>query len=171
MKTYGRMEVQLHTFLISALDGHEWSVSRPGRLSPWKEPRYPLNMRLGGPQSRCGHDGEDTNSVPLPGIGSRASYKDDQMNGGGRWAGHVTRMLKWEMHTFYLKNMKGKLGRPTRIWEDNIKTDLWRYMVWRYGLDQFGSGQGPVAGSCENGNVPSGSTRRKISVTSRLFPY
>jgi hypothetical protein len=28
------MEVQPHTFLISALDGGEWSASRPGRLTP-----------------------------------------------------------------------------------------------------------------------------------------
>jgi hypothetical protein len=29
-------------------------------------------------------------------------------------------------------------------------------MGW-YGLDQFGSGQGPVEGSCERGNEPLGS--------------
>jgi hypothetical protein len=28
------VEVQLHTFLISALDGGEWSVSHPGRFTP-----------------------------------------------------------------------------------------------------------------------------------------
>jgi len=27
------------------------------------------------------------------------------------------------------------------------------------GLDVYGSGKGPVAGSCENGNEPSGSTK------------
>jgi hypothetical protein len=34
MKTYWGMEVQLHAFLISALDGGEWSASRPGRFTP-----------------------------------------------------------------------------------------------------------------------------------------
>jgi hypothetical protein len=31
MKAYWGEEVQLHTFLTSALDGGEWSASRPGR--------------------------------------------------------------------------------------------------------------------------------------------
>jgi hypothetical protein len=37
-------------------------------LSPRKEPRYPLDRRLGGPQSRCGHCGEKKNLMSLPGI-------------------------------------------------------------------------------------------------------
>jgi hypothetical protein len=38
MKTYGGVVVQIHVFLISALDGGEWSASRPGRLTPGREP-------------------------------------------------------------------------------------------------------------------------------------
>jgi hypothetical protein len=34
MKTYGRLDVQIHVFLTSALFGGEWSVSRLGRLTP-----------------------------------------------------------------------------------------------------------------------------------------
>jgi hypothetical protein len=34
MKTYWGVEVYLHAFLISALDGGEWSTSRPGRFTP-----------------------------------------------------------------------------------------------------------------------------------------
>jgi hypothetical protein len=34
MKTYGRVEVQFHTVLTSAVDGGEWSASRPGRFTP-----------------------------------------------------------------------------------------------------------------------------------------
>jgi len=34
---------------ISALDGRECSPSRPGRFNLG----YPVNRRLGGPQSRC----------------------------------------------------------------------------------------------------------------------
>jgi hypothetical protein len=34
MKTYGRVEVQLHAFLISSLNRGEWRASRPGRLTP-----------------------------------------------------------------------------------------------------------------------------------------
>jgi len=33
MKTYGRVELKLHSFLTLALDGGEWSVSRPGRFT------------------------------------------------------------------------------------------------------------------------------------------
>jgi hypothetical protein len=31
------MEVWLHVFLTSPLDGGDWSSSRPDRLIPWKE--------------------------------------------------------------------------------------------------------------------------------------
>jgi hypothetical protein len=33
MKTYWGVEVYLHAFLNSALDGGEWSASRPGRFT------------------------------------------------------------------------------------------------------------------------------------------
>jgi hypothetical protein len=40
-----------YSLLASALDGDEWSASRTGRaLPPAKDPRYPLDRRLGGPQ-------------------------------------------------------------------------------------------------------------------------
>jgi hypothetical protein len=34
MKTYWGVEVQLHALLISALNGGEWSASRPNRFTP-----------------------------------------------------------------------------------------------------------------------------------------
>jgi hypothetical protein len=34
MKSYRLVEVQLHTFITSALRGGEWSASRPGRFTP-----------------------------------------------------------------------------------------------------------------------------------------
>jgi hypothetical protein len=34
MKAYGGMDVQIRIFLTSALDGCEWSASRPGRFTP-----------------------------------------------------------------------------------------------------------------------------------------
>jgi hypothetical protein len=33
MKTYGGVEVQFQEYLASALDGGEWSASRPGRFT------------------------------------------------------------------------------------------------------------------------------------------
>jgi hypothetical protein len=50
---------------------------------------------------------------------------------------------------------KRPTGSPRHRWVDNIKIDLKR-IGW-YGLDRSGSGQGPVEGSCEHGNGPSGS--------------
>jgi hypothetical protein len=44
------------------------------------------------------------------------------------------------------------------IWEDNIKMDL-RETGFEGGLDSSSSRQGPVAGSCEHGNEPSGSIK------------
>jgi hypothetical protein len=60
MEAYGGVHVVIHIFLTSALDGGEWSASLPGRFTPGKEPRYPLDRRLGGPQSRSGRRGEET---------------------------------------------------------------------------------------------------------------
>jgi hypothetical protein len=47
-------------------------------------------------------------------------------------------------------------GRPRRWWEDNIRRDA-EEIVWRCGMDWFGSEYGPAASSCEHGNEPSGS--------------
>jgi hypothetical protein len=47
-------------FLTSALVGGEWSTSRTQPLYPrGKNPRYPLDRRLGWPQSRSGRFGEE----------------------------------------------------------------------------------------------------------------
>jgi hypothetical protein len=54
----GERRYSFYSFLTSALDGGEWSVSRPGRALPrGKDPRYPLYRTEGGPQSRSGHRG------------------------------------------------------------------------------------------------------------------
>jgi hypothetical protein len=58
---------------------------------------------------------------------------------------------------------KGKrpLRRPRYRWENNIIMELRKGCLENWvggcGLDASGSGQGPVAGSSENGNEPSGS--------------
>jgi hypothetical protein len=68
MNMYGGVEVRLHAFLTLALVGGEWSASHPGRFIPWKEPRYTLDRRLGGPQSRSGRGGKEKNSQVLQGL-------------------------------------------------------------------------------------------------------
>jgi hypothetical protein len=57
------------TFLTSALEGGEWSASRPGRFTPME--RAPGTHWIGGgvgPQSRSGNGGEEKNSQPLLGL-------------------------------------------------------------------------------------------------------
>jgi hypothetical protein len=45
------VEVSLHSFVTTALNGCDWSASHPGSFTPRKEPWYPQNMKLGGPNS------------------------------------------------------------------------------------------------------------------------
>jgi hypothetical protein len=40
----------------------------PAFLLPGKEPLYPLDRRLGGPQSRSGRGGVEKSSQPMPGL-------------------------------------------------------------------------------------------------------
>jgi hypothetical protein len=48
MKMCLGVEVQLHAFLTSELDGDEWSASRPGRFNPpRKEPLIPIGQEAG----------------------------------------------------------------------------------------------------------------------------
>jgi hypothetical protein len=54
---------------------------------------------------------------------------------------------------------KRQLGRPRRIWEDNIKMDLQEVGCRGYGLDLAGSGYRHVVGTCECGNELSGSIK------------
>jgi hypothetical protein len=55
--------------LTSALDGGEWSASRPGHFTP-RERALGIDWlrRLGGPQSQSGRSGEKKNFQPLPGL-------------------------------------------------------------------------------------------------------
>jgi hypothetical protein len=57
-----------------------------------------------------------------------------------------------------VRKFEGKkpLGRPRRRCEDGIRIDL-KEIGWGCGVDSIGSGQGPVAGSCEHGDETSGS--------------
>jgi len=42
MKTYRGVDLKLHTFLNSELDGGEWSASSFGTFTPWKKPQVPI---------------------------------------------------------------------------------------------------------------------------------
>jgi len=56
------VEVELHSFLISALGVGEWLTSRPDGFILGKELRYPLNMR---PQPQSGSFGGEKSFVPI----------------------------------------------------------------------------------------------------------
>jgi hypothetical protein len=69
MKAYWGVEVSLHAFLISELDGSESLASDPGRFIPMK--RVPGTHRIRGregPQNRSRRVGEEKNSEPQPGL-------------------------------------------------------------------------------------------------------
>jgi hypothetical protein len=53
-------EVQLYSFMTTALEGGERSAARPGRSLPTGMTRYPLYRRLGGPQGRSGQVRKDS---------------------------------------------------------------------------------------------------------------
>jgi len=42
MKTYGGIEVEIHTFLTSALHGDKWSASRSGRFTTGERDPLPI---------------------------------------------------------------------------------------------------------------------------------
>ena len=48
--------------------GAQWLVSRPGPFTPEKEPWYPSNGNLDGPQSRSGCSGKNENLLSPTGI-------------------------------------------------------------------------------------------------------
>jgi hypothetical protein len=72
MKAYGGVDVQVHIFLTSALDGREWSASRPGRFTPWVI--APDTHWIGGwVDPRAGLDNvEKRKFLTLPGLELRA---------------------------------------------------------------------------------------------------
>jgi len=73
MKTYWGVEEQLHDFLTSALDGGEWSASRPGRFTA--SVRDAGALLIGGwVGTRAGLVGKiNFPSLPLPENESRSS--------------------------------------------------------------------------------------------------
>jgi hypothetical protein len=73
MKMQGWLELYLHAFLTSALDGSERSDSRPGHLTPeQKSPDYPLNRIWIGPTSDLAAVAKEKNLFLAP-AGNRTS--------------------------------------------------------------------------------------------------
>jgi hypothetical protein len=64
----------------------------PAALHQGKEPLLPLDRRLGGPQSRSGHGGEEKNSQPLPGFEAPINQPVAQ-----RYTTEFSRLLKFKL--------------------------------------------------------------------------
>jgi hypothetical protein len=65
MKAHGGVEVLLHAFFTSALDGGEWSASHPGRFAPRE--RANCTHWLGGWVGyRAGLDAAVKRKIPGP---------------------------------------------------------------------------------------------------------
>jgi hypothetical protein len=66
------VEVKLHALLTSALDGGEWSVSRPGLFTTEERTiGCQLDRKLGGLQRGLDAVAKRKISLPLPGIETR----------------------------------------------------------------------------------------------------
>jgi hypothetical protein len=62
-----------YSFTTSALDGGEWSTSRPGRaLPPGKGPPVPIEQEVGWAPEPVWTQRLEENPVPLPGIEPRS---------------------------------------------------------------------------------------------------
>jgi hypothetical protein len=66
-----KSNVQLRLFLISALNGGEWSNSQPGRFTPGRQPQYRFNRGLGEPHNRPERFWRRENLLPLPEFATR----------------------------------------------------------------------------------------------------
>jgi hypothetical protein len=65
----GERRYSSYSFLTLTLDGVSGQLQALDELLPLgKDPWYPLDRRLGGPQSWLGHRGQRKNPLPLPGI-------------------------------------------------------------------------------------------------------
>ena len=54
-----------------------------------------------------------------------------------RWAGHVAHMGERGIYRVLVGKFEGKRprGRPRHIWDGNMKMELQKSGMWRYGLD------------------------------------
>jgi hypothetical protein len=86
-----------------------------------------------------------------------------------REAEHVARMEEIRhLCNIFVGKPEEKRPPERRIYrrEDNIRMDLGKKMVGMCALHSSGSRYGPVAGSCEHGNEPSGSTNaRRVTIS------
>jgi hypothetical protein len=108
--------------LTSALDGGEWSASRPGRFAPQgKSPWYPLDRRLGGPQSRAGRGGEEKNSRSPPRIEPKNPDSPARSPALCRLSYHG---CSWRCCTQLKRKQRDNFTLPYEFSESNVSSHL-----------------------------------------------
>jgi hypothetical protein len=130
-------------------------------------PRYSLDRKLSGPQSRPRRSGGKKVSQHPPRVEPPRTLIVQPI------ASHYT---DWATPTLGMRSayriLVGKIEgiisheREKRRWWNNLKMDLLEYKVWGYGLVSSCSGQGLMSGSCEHGNEIFGSIKAKNFLTS-----
>jgi hypothetical protein len=124
-------------FLTSELNRGEWSASSHSHFHPReKSPRYPLDRRLGGHQSRSGGCGDDKNHLNLPGIEQSVAIPTE-----------LSRFTCSCVYTYLLKmhlmdgDTKPKtvasISRNYFLWEWNLGLLLWFLNIWRECIFSF----------------------------------
>ena len=68
LRSAGAVELLRHLFFSLAPEGCEWSVLCPSYFPLWRYPLYPLNSRMGGPQTWCERCVGEKNPFALLGI-------------------------------------------------------------------------------------------------------
>jgi hypothetical protein len=159
-------------FLISILDGGEWSASHPDHVTPQKGHWYPLD-RLDGPQSQSGSCGEEKNYFPCqnltpavqPVVHTLSLYR---LSYSGFYSNKSSSkyLLSRLFLVFLLFLRKNEMGRACST--NGEKRNTYRILVGK--PERKGAlgrprrmwvRQGPVEGSCEHGNETSGSIKRR----------
>jgi len=134
MKAYGVVEVSLHTFLISTLDGVEWIYSSNGR-SRGTCRRCPLKRGLRWPQSWFSQFGEDK---LLCSCHKSSHNSSDHLDQRLTWRTHVK--AKRQQLNLKLRGMYWLLGRRSKLSLEN-KLLLYKCVlkpVWTYGIQLWG---------------------------------
>lgn len=103
----------LHSFVNAALGGGMRPTSGPGRFTSGEELQYPLNERLGKPQSRSACFGEEKGLLVMPAIAHLTAQHRSTASDPNR---HNTRYLPARILFLNCSTLKVKTLRPFEAW-------------------------------------------------------
>jgi hypothetical protein len=94
----------------------------PAALHQGKSPRYPLDRRLGGPQSRSEPGGEEKNSQPQPGVGPQNLDRPTRSKDSDKGSYNVTCYFMWSRNL-----TPHRMGRTETVgvWEQVTEESIW----------------------------------------------